>query len=140
MRFLIHDKLDRNVGKNVAIVSGVLHGVDRGYGITEGNSPSLGVFLMGLVVLAVGYRYYRHGSSFQRAFQDFFFRYGFGLVATNFIFMILYQLLFGMKTQFSDFIGAEAWVIVATALSLVFGMLLLFFGLDRFYKKQLAKE
>ena len=136
--FLIHDKLDRNVGKNVAIVSGVLHGVDRGYGITEGNSPSLGVFLMGLVVLAVGYRYYRHGSSFQRAFQDFFFRYGFGLVVTNFIFMILYQILFGVQTQLSDYAGAGAWVIVATALSCVFGMLLLFFGMDRFYKNQLT--
>ena len=131
----IRDRLDRNVGKNVAIVSGVLHGVDRGYGITEGNSPTLGVFLMGLVVLTVGYRYVRHGSSFRRAFQDFFFRYGFGLVATNFIFMILYQILFGLRTQLSDYAGADAWVIVATALSCVFGMLILFFGLDRFYKK-----
>jgi len=46
---------------------------------------------MGLVVFAVGYRYYLHGSSFRRAFQDFFFRYGFGLVATNFIFMIFWS-------------------------------------------------
>ena len=133
--FITQDRLDRQHGSYIAIVTGIIHGVDRGVGVIEGDHPHLGFFFASSIGLACWYRWRRHDQQFTRVWKDFFFRHGLGFVGTILIFLLSYQLFFGLSIQPST-MGTGAWRVVVLALSIIGLGLLVVFGLDTLYKKR----
>lgn len=128
--FISQDRLDRNHGKTIAIVTGIIHGIDRGVGVIEGDHPYLGVFAAMIISVACYYRWQKHGRNFKRVWKDFFFLHGLGFVITILVLLVCYQLLFGLYTQPST-MGLEAWKVVVLAIFIIFVELLIIFGLDK---------
>ncbi len=127
--FITQDGLDRQQGAKMAVLTGILHGIDRGVGFVEGNNPFLGFALIVMIGMACWVRWQKHERDFQRVWKDFFFRHGIIFATTVLIFLVSYQLVFGLAIQPST-MGMEAWRIVALAISIILVEALLVIRLD----------
>ena len=133
--FIAQDRLDRTHSKNIAIISGVLHGIDRGVGVVEGDSSSLGFFLMGTIMLACAYRWYRHDKNFWRSWQDFFFRHSFIFCITMALLLGFYSFFFGLDVQPSEMGNAAVQVAILGIFMIVIEITLVV-ALDRLVQKK----
>ncbi len=134
--FIAQDRLDRTGARYLAVVTGVLIGIDRGIGVIEGDNPLLGVILTSIILLACLYRLKRHGGSFARAWRDFFFRHSMLFVITITLLLALYSLIFGLQAQPSNMAYSVVAKVVLLALSLIGIELFIVLGLDRRYTGQ----
>jgi len=116
--FVAHDRLDRHQAPIIAIVCGVIHGVDRGIGVIEGDNYLLGIFLDLIIVAAWIYRWHRHDRDFWRSWQDFFFRHAFIFTITFLSILVFYSFFFGLESQPSN-MGMGAWKVIVLALSVI---------------------
>ncbi len=134
--YIAHDRLDRTGARNLAVITGVLIGIDRGIGVIEGDNPLLGVLLSCIILVACLYRYKRHHYNFSRAWQDFFFRHSMLFVITIALLLGLYSLIFGLQAQPSNMAYSVVAKVVVLALALIGTELLIVIGLDRKYRGQ----
>ena len=131
--FILHDQPDRSHNKYIAIITGIIHGVDRGIGVIEGDNPSLAFWLVGLVSVACFYRWQKHNKEINRAWKDFFFRHGVGFVFTICILLTTYDLLFGLDNQPSE-MGMGALKVIALGITIIIIEIIIILGVDKISK------
>ena len=132
--FIAHDRLDRTQASLLAIITGIIHGIDRGVGVIEGDNPILAFVLVAPILLACLYRWSRHDFNFKRAWKDFFFRHGCVFAFTVPLSVGCYPFVFGGFVQPSEMVS-NAWKVVLYALIIISLEILLVVGLDRMIKK-----
>ncbi len=128
--FVINDRLDRNHSKNAAIITGVLHGVDRGVGVIEGDNYMMAFYLIGVMMVGCVFRWYRHDKNFWRSWQDFFFRHVFLFCITMILLIGSYSFFFGLDIQPSE-MGKAAVQVAILGIVIIVIETILVVGLDR---------
>lgn len=111
---IMFDRLDRVYAGKTAMLTGMLHGMERAIGVIEGDSPFIALFLAGLILLACVVRWKKHQWDFKRVWKDFFFRHGLFFGISMPIALYFYQLVFGGFVQPST-MSVNAWKVVLFA-------------------------
>jgi hypothetical protein len=137
--FIAHDRLDRNQAKTMAVLTGVLHGVDRGVGVVEGDSVFSSLFFIAMILIAAIFRWYRHNQDFARSWKDFFFRHATTFSISMILFLLCYNFLFGLSVQPSE-MGEEVKGVVVLGIGLIVFMIFSVFTLDKLTKKSRTLE
>jgi len=114
---IIFDRLDRVHAKNAAILTGLLHGLERAIGVIEGDSPHIALVLGFFIIIACIIRWKRHDWDLKRVWKDFFFRHGFYFGITMPLALFFYQLIFDGFVQ-PSVMGVGAWKVAVFAISL----------------------
>ncbi|PKP45926.1 MAG: hypothetical protein CVT95_07890 [Bacteroidetes bacterium HGW-Bacteroidetes-12] len=116
---IVFDRLDRVHAGNIAVLTGLLHGLERAIGVIEGDSPYIALILGSFILIACFFRFKRHNWEFKRVWKDFFFRHGFYFGISMPLALYFYQLVFGGFVQPSS-MGVEAWKVAVFAIITVF--------------------
>ncbi|MDO8615274.1 MAG: hypothetical protein Q7T33_06000 [Dehalococcoidia bacterium] len=131
--FLIHDRPGRTAYPTLALFLGVVHGIERGVGIIEGEKWFLGPAVLLWMATAAWLRWRRVGSAVS---QEFFFRHALAFCVTLPVSQAMYYIWFDSFPPPSALSDSELTQMAAGAVVLTVVGTVLIAALDRWWHKR----